>query len=227
MPAGWITCSIIGAQVKIGIENWRNGRGEVWHVKYDGLTRTFTQQHISDTTMVQIDKFFVNGQSNQLERAIKLGFEQLGKPDELYLFHNPTHGFIADTVESALGKITNTSSISRQLAGILKGQSGSLTNLTAHSQGGIIVSNALRQIPNNALTVKTVVNFNGAAVGPNVFTKTVLQSGATPGVYAANLFDAVPNIIGMATYNPLRILGSIFMSPLLVTPLSQHSVYIP
>jgi hypothetical protein len=177
--------------------------------------------------MVQIDELFVNGQSNQLDRAMKLGYEQLGGPKEFFLFHNPTHGFIADTVESALGKITNTSSISRQLAGILRGQAGSLKNLTAHSQGGIIVSNALRQIPNNSLSVNTVVNFNGAAVGPNIFSRTVLRSGATPGLYGAHAFDAVPNIFGMATYNPLKILGSIFMSPLLFTPLSQHAVYTP
>jgi len=217
----------IGAQVRIGVENWRNGRGELWHAKYDEALKKFVPAHISDSSTVQIEQQFVNGQSNNLDEAIAHGYEQLGSSKDFYVFHNPTHGFIADTVESALGKLKNTSSISRQLAGILKGQTGSLTNLTAHSQGGIIVSNALRYIPNNALTTNTVINFNGAAVGPNIFSKTILQSGATPGIYAARTFDAVPNILGLATYNPFKIIGSALMSPLLFTPLSQHTVYIP
>jgi hypothetical protein len=217
----------VGAQVKTGIQNWRNGRGELWHVEIDSLNGKFVPQHISDPTIVQIDKLFVNGQANDLERAMTLGYQQLGKPSEFFLFHNPNHGFIADTVESALGKLTNTSSISGQLAEILERQANNLTNITAHSQGSIIVSNALRQVSNSSLTANTIVNFNGAAVGPNIFSRTVLRAGATQGFYQANPFDFVPNVIGMSTFNPFKILGSIFMSPLLFTPLSQHSVYIP
>jgi RHS repeat-associated protein len=217
----------IGAQVRIGIQNWRNGRGEVWHVKYDEFSQEFVSQHISDPTMAQIDQLFVNGQSNQLEKAMTLGFQQLGEPSEFFIFHNPTNGFIADTVESVLGKITNTSSISRQLSGLLESQANSLTNLTAHSQGGIIVSNALRRIPENSLTANTIVNFNGAAVGPNLYSNTVIRSGAIPGYYHAHAFDAVPNLFGMATFNPFKILGSVLMSPLLLTPLSPHTFYTP
>jgi RHS repeat-associated protein len=217
----------VGEQISTGIRNWRNGRGELWRVEYHGNIDDFLTEHISDPTSVQVDQLFVNGQSNKIDKAVKLGFEQLGRPAEFFVFHNPTHGVIADTVESALGKVFNTSSISRQLSELLSGQAQSLINITAHSQGAIIVSNALRQMAPGTLTTNTVVNFNGAAVGPKIFAKTVQGAGASPGIYQAHTFDAVPNLIGMATWNPIKILGSVLVSPLLLTSLSPHTFYSP
>ena len=156
-------------------------------------------------------------------------FNSWGKPKEFFLFHNPTHGFIADTVESTLGKVTKTSGLSRQLAGLLEQHSQSIAGLTAHSQGSIIVSNALRQVTANSLTVNTVVNFNGAAVSPRVLSQTSSSAGATKGVYQAHFFDAVPNLFGQGTANPFRIIGSILAFPFLFMgpELSPHTVYTP
>ena len=156
----------VGDRIATGVQNWRSGEGNVWRIKYDEATYEYTRELISDTSIIQIDDLFVNGQAGKLEKSIALGLQQLGRPREFYLLHNPTHGFIADTVESTLGKLTKTSGISRHLARVLEQQSQSITRLTAHSQGGIIVSNALRQVPPNSLTVNTVVNLNGAAVSP-------------------------------------------------------------
>lgn len=217
----------VGSQIRTGFENWKHGKGELLKVKYDENLEKFIAEGIADPTSVKIDQVFVNGQSTNIERAMELGYQQLGSPSDYFLFHNPPHGLVADTVESALGKLTNTSSISRQLAGILKSQAANLTDITAHSQGGIIVSNALRQLPANSLSANTVVNFNGAAVGPRLFSRVTGNAGATPGIYQARYFDFVPNVLGMATFNPIKILGSAILSPLLFTPLSQHSVYTP
>jgi hypothetical protein len=132
-------------------------------------------------------------------------------------------------VESTFGKLSKTSSISRQLTGILEQQSQSLTSLTAHSQGGIIVSNALRQVAPNSLSVNTVINFNGAAVSPKVLSQTASSAGATRGIYQAHFFDAVPNLFGQGTYNPFRIIGSFLAFPFMFmgSGLSPHTVYIP
>ena len=132
-------------------------------------------------------------------------------------------------MESTLGKLTNTSSISRHLTEILKTQSQSLARLTAHSQGAIIASNALAQLTPNSLSVNTVVNFNGAAVSPEVWNQTASNAGATVGTYQAHFFDPVPNLIGQGTANPFRIIGSFLATPFLFLGprLSPHTVYIP
>jgi RHS repeat-associated protein len=217
----------LASQVKLGMQNWRSGRGQVYRVSYDLQSKSLSAQAISDPSSVKIDKLFVNGQSNDLQRAMSLGHFQLGEPAEFYLFHNPTHGFIADTVESTLGKITNTSSLSRQLAGILENQAANLTAVTAHSQGAIIVSNALRQVAEGSLSTSTTINFHGAGVGRRIHSRTTTRAGAAVGNYHANNFDLVPNVIGMATFNPIQIVGSILLAPLLVTSLSPHTWYHP
>ena len=165
----------------------------------------------------------MNGIGNHLQDAIQKGFDQLGGAKDFYVFHNPSSGILADTMESALGKLTNTSSISRQLAELLQQNAVSLQMISAHSQGTIIVSNAFRHLPKGTLSHAVTVNFNGAAVGPGVFARTTKWAGAFEGLYNANDFDLVPNVIGMATANPFKIIGSILFSPLLLTPFSQHT----
>ena len=219
----------VGDRIATGVQNWRQGRGNVWRITYDETTNKFTKEFISDTSIIQIDDLFVNGQAGGLDKSIELGIQQLGKQKEFFLFHNPTHGFIADTVESTLGKLNKTSGLSRQLAGILEQHSQSITSLTAHSQGSIIVSNALRQVTANSLTVNTVVNFNGAAVSPKVLSQTASSAGATKGIYQAHFFDPVPNLFGQGTANPFRIIGSFLAFPFLFMgpELSPHTVYTP
>ncbi len=217
----------IGTQVKTGVQNWREGRGEFWQVTVGPDSHSLEAIPIASDAVVEIDGLFVNGQGVHRDLAIQKGIQQLNASGEFILFHNPTHGLIADTVESALGKITNTSSISRQLAGFLKTNARVLSTVTAHSQGSIIVSNALRQVGKNALTTNTIINFNGAAVGRHLHTRVSDFSGATRGYYNAHFLDAVPNVIGMGTFNPLKILLSGLVSPFLFTKLSPHSVYVP
>ena len=120
MPCLARVFAYVGDRIATGVQNWRSGRGNVWRIKYDDVTKEITREFISDQSIIQIDDLFVNGQAGKLEKAIDLGIQQLGEPKEFFLFHNPSHGFIADTVESTLGKLTNTSSISRHLAEVLK-----------------------------------------------------------------------------------------------------------
>jgi hypothetical protein len=219
----------VGDRIATGVRNWQQGRGNVWRLTYNEVDHEYIKEFITDTSIIQIDDLFVNGQAGKLQKAIENGVVQLGKPKEFFLFHNPTHGFIADTVESVLGKLTKTSGISRQLTGLLEQQSQSLTRLTAHSQGSIIGSNALRQVAPNSLSVNTVVNFNGAAVSPGVLSQTASNAGATVGNYQAHFFDAVPNLFGQGTANPFRIIGSFLAFPFLFAGpvLSPHTIYVP
>jgi hypothetical protein len=216
-----------------GVDAWRTAKGELYEVEVNNILDKRSVERITDTEIIQIDDLFVNGQSNQLKQAVRRGIEQTGLSGEFangkfYLFHNPTNGMIADTTESLLGKITNTSSLSRQLAGLLNQQSQSLVNLTAHSQGSIILTNALRQIGEGALTTSTTIHLNGAAVSESLASRVIEKAGGSLS-YHANFFDAVPNIIGLNTYNPFRIIGSALASPfLLMGPaLSPHTMYLP
>lgn len=212
----------VGSQVRTGIDEWRNGKGVVYEVSKDQVTDRAIIKHIANTETINAKHVYVNGQSNDLATAAEYALEQSVPGETVYLFHNPTRGLIADTVESALGKLTNTSSISRGFASFLEQHGRSIQVITAHSQGTIIVSNALRQIPEGVLSKATTVYFNGAAVGPRLFERTVNGAGALVGNYAARAFDLIPNVIGMATFNPFKIIGSILLSPLLGTKYSQH-----
>jgi hypothetical protein len=217
----------IGSQVRTGIQNWREGRGHFWEVNLGSERGLETFREISEDSAIASQSLFVNGQGTQLQQAIQRGIEQLPGSSDFILFHNPTNGLIADTVESALGKLTNTSSISRQLAAFLKRNPQTFANITAHSQGAIILSNALRQLRENVLTANTAINFNGPAVGRGIHTRASNHAGASIGYYHSNFLDAVPNIIGMGTVNPLRIVLSALVSPLLFTRFSPHTVYVP
>ncbi len=179
MPSGSIMFVVSGSS-----EPTPNGELDQWHPPV---------LHLGSLATIQQKVFVTATKAFPPQQPIAVN-------KRFFLFHNPTHGFIADTVESTLGRLTNTSSISRQLAEILQQQSQSLTSLTAHSQGGIIVSNALRLVPPNSLTTNTVVNFNGAAVSPETWSQTVSHAGATTGIYQAHFLDTVPNIIGQGTF---------------------------
>lgn len=221
------TFAYAGMQLRAGYQSWKSGRGELWKVRYSGESESFVAREIADLTAAEVDVLFVNGQSNSLRRAIDLAYSHLGEPAEYYVFHNPPHGLIADTLESVLGKIFNESNLSRQLAEILQHEAGSLSIVTGHSQGAIILSNALRHVPASTLRSSTVIHFHGAGVGPRLFERTASRAGAMPGAYRAHPFDAVPNVFGMGTLNPVKWAGSVLMVPLLFTRYSPHSIYEP
>ncbi len=90
-----------------------------------------------NATPVNGSHVHVNGVTTEFGGAIQEAFGKVGAD---YLAYNPTSGAIADLTESLLGKLTFTSSISRQVANSIS-ELHEVT-LSGFSQGGIIASNA-------------------------------------------------------------------------------------
>lgn len=181
----------------------------------------------------------VNGQSNNLTKAtwlmgahLEYEFKNL---QEYTLFHNPSVGGISDTWESLRDKLGFTTSVTRQFAKILidTQTQGNATQWVAHSQGGVIFAEAVRYLLNgssswmlNKLRLNGIRNsakgkmldkhsiiFHGNA-NNNLRSKS-LFARAGIGVVAirTNEYDMVPNIIGMNTLNPQKLIGSLVYSP--------------
>lgn len=214
----------VGNRVRAGKADWsKKGNGKLYEIRVKENVIFGPPRLIVNPYTAQIDYLFVNGQSNKLGYAIQTALKQVKGAKKFFLFHNPTNGAIADTVESALGKLTNTSSISRQLTGILQHNAETLQVITAHSQGVIIISNAFRQLPKGTLSDVVSVNANGAAVGERLLRRTAAMAGIKTVNYIANDFDFVTNVLGMGTANPFKIIGSILLVPLMFTKYSPHA----
>ena len=94
--------------------------------------------------------------------AIENGFSQLGELDKFHVYYNPTHTGLVDTVESGLGKIAGPSNLAKQLSTIFADHASTLRVVAAHSQGSIVVANALNLIPGQ-LSPQTVFDLYGPA----------------------------------------------------------------
>ncbi len=217
----------VGSQIKQGINDWQQGRGTFYQVSAGkgGVAKPTFGGGVTD-------RLFVNGILSDVNAAAQRGLEQF-HGQSFTLFHNPSNGIFADLTESLLGKVTGTSSLSRQLAGVIKNSGLGITgtgSLVAHSQGGIIVTNALNHLAsqgtNNAINLS--VGFNGAAIHQSAARSAVNRVGGTLSAFNAHNFDLVPNVIGgNAITNPFKFVGSILASPtLFMGPrFSQHTVY--
>jgi len=87
------------------------------------------------------ERVFINGVTTPLETQGRWegALEQAWKSGADVLAYNPSSGPIADLVEAGLGKLTFTSSLSRQISNRLIGLNG--IHLAGFSQGGIIAAN--------------------------------------------------------------------------------------
>lgn len=144
--------------------------------------------------------------------------------DDVY---NPSHGFIADLTESFLMKITGTSSLGNQLAGVLQNYSG-LTAIVAHSQGSLIVSNALGVLAQSGFRFASQVSITYYGSAANVIVGRGLAQSVGANLNVVNhALDAVGNIVGFNTLNPIKFVGSILASPTMFmgSAVSPHSVY--
>lgn len=180
----------------------------------------------------------VNGQSNNLAKAswlmgshLEYEFKSL---QEYTLFHNPSIGGAGDTWESFRDKIGITTPVTKKFAQILAQAqaSGNETGWIAHSQGGAIFAEGVRYLLNSqsswalnklrlngirnpekgSLLDKQSIAFHANA--NNNFRSKPLFARAGIKVLAirANDYDMVPNLIGMNTLNPRKILGSLVYS---------------
>lgn len=180
----------------------------------------------------------VNGQSNNLAKAswlmgshLEYEFKNL---QEYTLFHNPSVGGVGDTWESFRDKIGCTTPVTRKFAQILAATqaAGNETGWVAHSQGGAIFAEGVRYLLNGQsswalnkfqlngirspdkgeLLNKQSVAFHANA--NNNFRSRPLFARAGIKVLAirANDYDMVPNLIGLNTLNPRKLIGSLVYS---------------
>ncbi|ARU28746.1 hypothetical protein [Cellvibrio sp. PSBB006] len=202
----------------------RNGQG-VWQIKtkIDKVSTTYAA---------------VNGQSNNLTKAtwlmgahLEYEFKNL---QEYTLFHNPSVGGIGDTWESFRDKMGITTAVTRHFAKVLADTQAqdNKTQWIAHSQGGVIFAEAVRYLLNGSsswmfnkwrlnglraqdkgkLLDKHSIVFHGNA-NNNLRSKPLFsRAGVKVLAIRSNDYDMVPNIIGMNTLNPRKILGSVLYS---------------
>ncbi len=154
----------LGANVLKGVKDW------VYEDRFrlvDGLG--------SDASVTNGSKVHVNGIVTDFGNAMTESFGDVGAD---FLAYNPSSGPIADLMEAGLGKLTFTSSMSRQLSNRLVGLNG--IRLSGFSQGGIIASNVAlnlglrdqRQVLSSLTVGSTQVSqvrvlFSGATAGLN------------------------------------------------------------
>jgi RHS repeat-associated protein len=180
--------------------------------------KLYYAEHIGDNVykITEVDaikgpRLFVNGILNGSAGdptiAIKNGLELYG--DSFTLLHNPSNGFFMDMLESFSGKVLGPSGEATQLAQWLKNAPG-LKEIIAHSQGGIITTNALGILAREGVSLSGVqVTFVGAAVHQGAALGAVKAVNASFGGFYVNPTDAVPNLAGL-NGNPITMIRSLF-----------------
>ena len=183
----------------------KTGEGE-WALVKNPVT-TINTQHAA-----------VNGQSNNLDRAKSLmgtHVNEMFKQDivkEYTLFHNPSDGGFWDTYESSQDKNQKTTAVSKQFADVLANvqENGNPVKWLAHSQGGLIFTEAARYHWQNNHTKLThnTVQFNAGANNETI-TKGILRDVDIKILdFNNHPFDPVPNLIGGNAKDWVSLLGS-------------------
>lgn len=162
----------------------------------------------------------VNGQSNNLVKATwlmgaHLEFEFGNQVKEFTLFHNPSIGGLGDTWESFRDKLGITTPVTKVFADkLLAAQQANQTiKWVAHSQGGVIFSEAVRTILKKNNKQAGVLDKQSIALHGNAnnnFRSSFLFDKAGIEVIAsrANTYDLVYVFAGFNTLNPWRVIGA-------------------
>ncbi len=158
--------------------------------------------------------------------------EPSSKTANIYtLYYNPTEGFLKDGVETFKDKLGITTPVTQQFSQVLSdvqnNSSVKNVNWVAHSQGGAIFSEAVRY--NGGDLSKNSVAFHAGA-NNQLVTNSILdkaninkQNDRYKTTYRDSPWDLVPNIIGLNTLNPIKIVGSLLASPLLMWGGAEYS----
>ena len=126
------------------------------------------------------------------------------------LAYNPTSGPIADVVETALGKITLTSSVSRQLSVKLSGASNVI--LSGFSQGGLVTTNTMLSLGIN--NSRDVVSFLRVESSPVNQIKTYLSAAIGGGLNHQNITYGHGSVLDFTNFlgpnlNPVYFAGGV------------------
>ncbi|HHV47990.1 MAG TPA: hypothetical protein GXX56_03360, partial [Rhodocyclaceae bacterium] len=200
---------------------------------------------VGKTDKVFTDAAGVNGIRNTTDYAPGLlGYhinkeeekQGLGKSGIYTLFYNPTEGILSDGLETFRDKLSflfGPSDVAKKLSGVLDTiqQDGKSVNWVAHSQGGAIFASAV-DYHGGTLSSNSVAFHAGA--NNQLVTDFILKKAGMnlndnreyKENYWNSPYDAVPNIIGLNTMNPIKWVGSIlFLPTLFMGPdKSQHTL---
>ena len=218
------------SQVVDGIDAWKHDTHQFYRVEpgsgnqIESMVKRVARDEVQGSVRI-----FENGILNNLERGVANGLNHYDG-QSFILAHNPTRGALADMIETALGKLTGTSSLGRDLAGVLGQIDAPTSSLYLHSQGAQIGMNALRSLAKAGGQAPGLGVFGyGGATHLTTSRAIVGSVGARWAGWTINGFDAVPNIVGLnAIFAPHRFLTSLLASPLLLAPagmerLSPHT----
>ncbi|WP_395746594.1 hypothetical protein [Prosthecobacter sp.] len=160
-------------------------------------------------------QIWINGMNNDVQAATRLGLDHTGK-SEFYMIHNPTNGFASDSVEATAQKMGLRTQVANSTRDLLRHFDLPTANVTSHSQGTMILNSALEDLHKEGKNMKGInLNHHGAAANSLLTAVLAHRIGANKPKFEGHPLDAVHNIIGMNTLNPLRIAGSLLASPLL------------
>ncbi|MDB6006863.1 MAG: type secretion protein Rhs [Prosthecobacter sp.] len=178
--------------------------GEAKHVLIDPKDIKSKNAHI-----------FINGIANNPAQAAKIGSFHVKKP-EFYMIHNPTHGIIKDLGESAIQKLGFRTKVADSTRDLLRHFDLPSANVTAHSQGTMIMNSALGDLRKQGKDMRGMnLRYHGAAANNLLSGALANRIGAHIPEFKGHALDPVHNIVGMNTLNPLRIAGSLLGAGLL------------
>ena len=205
----------------LNADNESSEKPGLYHVKRNkdgwGVGRRVTQLTTNHAA--------VNGMQNAKNRAVNLMPAHVehafgSQIREFTLFHNPTTGVLGDLWESAKDKLSATTPMAEHLAAVLDDSQKAKhkVNWVAHSQGAVAFVQAVNH--HNKMKGTSLnhhkIQFHGGA--NNAWQTNKILSKAGIGKYGEDNnhpFDLVPNIIGLNTLNPIKIIGSTIAAPAL------------
>lgn len=170
-------------------------------------------------------RIWINGMANDDKHAAELGLLHTGWTD-FYMIHNPTQGGVRDLGECSLQKLGFDTKVAKTTKAFLSQFDLKSATIVAHSQGTMIMNKALSDLHKEGVDMRGIsLSYHGSAA--NVLTSNVLarRIGGLIANFEGHSLDAVHNVIGMNTINPLRIAGSLLATPLLFRgrDVSPHS----
>jgi len=175
-----------------------------YHVKFTDRDKWVLKRN-ERTKFVKTKYAAVNGQSNDLERAKDLmathiQFAYKKDLQEFTLFHNPSDGGIWDTYESSLDKKGNTTGVTKEFFAVLNNVqlAENAVSWVAHSQGGIIFTEAVRyHIENGGGSLdKNDVAFHAGANDLKKTKNYLPMVGIKIHNFNDHPFDLVPQLLG-------------------------------
>jgi hypothetical protein len=136
---------------------------------------------------------------------------------------------LLDTLESAWGKLTGSTTVGREFGSFLSATSGIDIKLVVHSQGGITANVGIGAVlAAGGRLANLSVHYNGAPVNETTTRDLVAKVGAVTHGFSINTLDPVPILLGGNISNPLQAIGAFLMLPSTITGIgSPHSDYPP